>query len=245
MFSKLSAEQGEKVLSIKGETPSLLRIKAILKAYGTGYNFVSFYANEDFSVLICLQDSLAVLHMENGDDKVALIDVVEFLPMVAKTILCEVSLPMDSLIKHGFETEQGSLFRLDKYEHMTLPEVSGDIQAAFDISSAVFNEVNEEDFNSWYTDLSHRIRHGMSAVFTLKGICTATSFLCEEDIMLLAQLATLPAMRGRGYARKILFHTATAVKAKSILLLSQNKESDSFYIKLGFQKTGEWYLYSL
>ena len=63
---------------------------------------------------------------------------------------------------------------------------------------------NIADFSLWYTDTSHRCRHGISKVFTYRNSTTASVMFDIGSAVLIGQVATTAAARGRGYAREFL-----------------------------------------
>lgn len=98
---------------------------------------------------------------------------------------------------------------------------------------------NIADFSLWYTDTSHRCRHGISRVFTYKNSTTASVMFDIGSTILIGQVATTSAARGRGYARDFLKWLAKFFnglgKRAYLLALDVRK---SFYEEIGFREAG-------
>lgn len=216
---------------------SALRIKALLKAYGMGRRFISFYGNEDGSILICVQDNFAVAYLKN---KTYTQEVSEFLSLTVNSVLSDYPLNL-----YKYKIRRGNTYVLKKWDNVLLENVSNEIQTGYNLLSKVFTKsINSVTYNRWYTDLSHRVRHNMSKIYTYNNACSATAYLFNKGTVMITQLATLEQERGKGLARQLLFHIASdKPNTKEILLLSQSETSDKFYEKIGFIPMAKWYCY--
>ena len=96
---------------------------------------------------------------------------------------------------------------------------------------------NISDFSLWYTDTSHRCRHGISRVFTYRDSTTASAVFDIENVVLIGQVATDTAARGRGYAREFLRWLARFFNnlGKRAYLLALDVRV-SFYREIGFRE---------
>lgn len=98
---------------------------------------------------------------------------------------------------------------------------------------------NIADFSLWYTDTSHRCRHGISRVFTYKNSTTASVMFDIGSTILIGQVATTSAARGRGYAREFLKWLAgffNGLGKRAYLLALDIRKS--FYEEIGFCEAG-------
>lgn len=98
---------------------------------------------------------------------------------------------------------------------------------------------NIADFSLWYTDTSHRCRHGISRVFTYRNSTTASVMFDIGSTVLIGQVATTAAARGRGYAREFLKWLAkffAGLGKRSYLLALDIRKS--FYEEIGFRAVG-------
>lgn len=99
---------------------------------------------------------------------------------------------------------------------------------------------NIADFSLWYTDTSHRCRHGISRVFTYRDSTTASAVFDIGSTVLIGQVATNIAARGRGYAREFLKWLAKFFNGlgKRAYLLALDVRV-SFYQEIGFNIVGK------
>ena len=98
---------------------------------------------------------------------------------------------------------------------------------------------NIADFSLWYTDTSHRCRHGISRVFTYRNCTTASAIFDIGSTVLIGQVATTLSARGRGYAREFLRWLAKFFNGlgKRAYLLALDVRV-SFYEEIGFKIAG-------
>lgn len=217
------------------------RADAMLRAYGTGYDFCRFYRAGRGMIL--LFNSSAVLCGEIED----ITEAEEFIALHAPdTVECP--------------PEIGSVLSLSMYERrkrlcfQTLPQrltesfikdvsASAELKSMYGIISASFGET---DFGLWYTDMSHRIRHNVSRAYIYKNIsCAAVDFVCGGKAYI-SQVATLPEERGNGYGRSLLGYVSSLLSEKGISsFLWAYTELESFYRGLSFKQTGEDHVFIL
>lgn len=218
-------------------TPNTITIKAYMNAYGFGRSFIRFFADEQGEVVICQKDYKSYVYIGN-EEKIE--EATSFLMATATKICTEIKLPQ---IEHWF-TKMGSEYFLANPPCEELVDVDNTIASAHTIISEVFPDaVGPITYSAWYTDLSHRVRHDVSSMYTIPEKCTATVFANDDGIVLISQLATSALHRKQGLANKLLAHICSVQKATGLSLYSANKISDVFYEKNGYEKTGEWYSY--
>ena len=102
------------------------------------------------------------------------------------------------------------------------------------------------DEAGWLTELSHKTRHGLAEIYILKvknsPISTSGIYFKGTDSAILAGVATVPAMRGRGYGRRLVEHTTAAALAQGLTpyLLTADDRLGAFYTACGFMDAGQW-----
>jgi len=87
----------------------------------------------------------------------------------------------------------------------------------------------------WVTEHSHKIRRGLSKIYLYKNCTTATVIYDVDDHVLIGQVATRAAARGKGYARQLLYwigHTLSQ-QGKTVSLFALDYRA-SFYKEIGF-----------
>lgn len=117
------------------------------------------------------------------------------------------------------------------------PKIKPHLEQVYKIVSSSFDDILYE---AWYVDMSHRIRHGISKVYTYKDSATLTVQYDVDGNIFISHVATLPKMRGRGYSTKLLQTIAYKYHSEGkIVELAAEKDMREFYKKIGFSIMGE------
>lgn len=237
-----SSRDAESTERVSNPSYAALRIWSLRKAYGCGYDFLRFYASEDGGTVLCVQDGFTVLWTRDSTPE-RLTEAAEFLPFTAEAFLTEVPLPLE-----GYRIESGNSYCCETTacNHRLSSRVHcNDLDEGFQILSQVFPEaINQRSYAQWYTDISHRVRHGVSKLYTIDQVCVGVRYGIEEGWLGISQLATLPEQRGRGLAGEMLSHIAAeTMPEQGLLVQSQTPASDRFYERAGYTRCGRWYTY--
>jgi hypothetical protein len=241
MIKLLTDENGiDRELLLK--TISGKKLLAYLKAYGAGYDFCRFYEitgeSGGHGFMFIINSTLIIC----SDD---VLEATEELEM-----FIEMNLPFriegSQKILHGlkgaghYQALNRTVFELVPDENMAdFNEEYVDFNPALPEVYKILNEgfPNIADFGLWYTDTSHRCRHGISRVFTYKGCTTASAVFDIDNEILIGQVATKIESRGSGYAREFLKWLAAffnRLGKKSYLLALDVRVS--FYREIGFKE---------
>lgn len=236
MITEVSYQNRHLILNMPS-TPNTITIKAYMNAYGFGRSFLRFFSDEQGEVVICQKDYKSYVYIANEEKSE---EVASFLMATATKICTEVKLPQ----LEQWLDKKGSEYFLSNPPKFALDDIDNTIATAHAILLEVFPDaVGPTSYPAWYTDLSHRVRRDISAVYTLPQKCTGTVFADDNGILLISQLATKSNHRKQGLANKLLAHICYVQQATGLCLYSANKTSDLFYDKNGYEKTGEWYSY--
>lgn len=201
------------------------KIRALYNAYGAKYDFCRFYrqGNSYISVL----DGSFVL---SADDIADLEELAEFLQMQGfADIFCSkvVGKALSDRLGRGFD-----VVNLMKFS-------GGSVSAEFDSApqlSEVYKIISEGfdiEFEPWYLDMSHRVRHGISKCCVLNG---KAALVVQHDICgeaLISQVASLKAHRGEGLAKKLVTSVAASLAPSEVYVLCEDALV-GFYEKCGF-----------
>ncbi len=228
-------------LALLKSTLSGKKMLSYMKAYGLGYDFCRFYEISDENgkgYMFIINSTLIIC----SDDKLSASEELE--------MFIEMNLPF------RIEGSQKILSELDASEHYQelhrtvfelIPDEScGKFEEGFVNFDPNLIEVygilsegfpNIADFSLWYTDTSHRCRHGISRVFTYKDCTTASVVFDIENEVLIGQVATKVEARGSGYAREFLKWLAQFFNnlGKRAYLLALDVRL-SFYREIGFRE---------
>ncbi|MGN1102624.1 MAG: hypothetical protein ACI4RG_10565, partial [Huintestinicola sp.] len=140
------------------------RINAACKAYGTGYDFCRLYRFDKGSALI--YNSSAVISGECEDT-----DELQSFIMINSpdTIECPPDLS-DKLILKNYEKKHRTLFERRDIQQSENSSEAATLMKMYEIVKASFGET---EFDMWYADMSHRIRHGVSKAYMYKNAACA------------------------------------------------------------------------
>ena len=110
-----------------------------------------------------------------------------------------------------------------------LDEVFGILASSFEI-----------DYEHWYVDMSHRIRHNVAKARKHDG----SALIVQYDIngeALLSQIATLPEQRGRGSASRLISSACAELSPSDVYVICEDKLLP-FYSRIGFEKTSDKFI---
>jgi len=100
------------------------------------------------------------------------------------------------------------------------------------------------EFEPFYMDLSHRIRHeAAAAVGIRKGETLVSCAICvaqTADQAIVSAVATQPEQRRKGHGRAALSALLSQLKQKNIYILRAQNENETFYRDFGFTSIGQF-----
>jgi GNAT superfamily N-acetyltransferase len=238
---KLIEQERELDRELLLKTLSGRKMLAYMKAYGAGYEFCRFYKITDetgVGFMFIINSTLIIC----GDGNLGATEEID--------LFVSMNLPFriegDQKILKGIKL-------LERYQELnrTVFELVADcgplkateahvnldpnLPEVYRILSEGFPNIS--DFSLWYTDTSHRCRHGISRVFTYRDSTTASAVFDIENVVLIGQVATDTAARGRGYAREFLRWLArffNNLGERAYLLALDVRVS--FYREIGFRE---------
>lgn len=217
------------------------KMLAYMKAYGAGYDFCRFYKITDetgIGFMFFMNSTLIIC----SDGKLVATEELR--------IFINMNLPFrvegDSRIlrnignEEHYQTLNRTIFELIPDENSkSFGEEYVDFNPSLTDVYKILSEgfPNIADFSLWYTDTSHRCRHGISRVFTYRESTTASVVFDIEDEILIGQVATKLSCRGSGYAREFLKWLAYFFNnlGKRAYLLALDVRV-SFYHEIGFRE---------
>ena len=219
----------EELVRLPKKSVEAQKIRALLLAYGTQYDFCRFYVSED--VILCETDgSFVVCEIDNVDDISELADFFRFNGF--SDIFCSETLgeKLSETLECG--SQKVNLMRfcrdigkcVDIERDPPLDEVYKILSSSFDI-----------DYEHWYVDMSHRIRHNVAKARKLGS----SALIIQHDIngeALLSQIATLPEHRGRGNASRLIRAVCAELSPDDVYVMCDDMLL-TFYRKVGFEIT--------
>lgn len=205
------------------------KIRSLLDAYGTSYDFCKLYKNDVGGTILIYNSTMTA---DGSFDKNELEGFIQMLDPVTVEVSDDILLTLDD----DYVRTERTLFRAPKglsCEESLDVKCSRFIADSFPIISEAFG-INE--FDEWYVDISHRIRHGISDIFLYKTT-TATKAFDINGFVFLSHIATANSDRGQGNASRLLKWLCEKYEkeCKEVYLYSK-PERYTFYRSLGFEK---------
>ncbi|MCH5320404.1 MAG: GNAT family N-acetyltransferase [Eubacterium sp.] len=218
-----------------------IRIMSLIKAYGCKYDFACFYRQIDENDMIT-----AIISRLDGDytlcfnDNADMDELREFFTVMGySTILCDKSFEFTGSF------DDGAVMSTEKRVERPCPYCEID---RFPKLMELFNFVDYDtaDFEAWYVDISHRIRHGCARAYTLnindEIVSSGIFSSIYNDSAILSAVQTSSAFRNMGYASALITEMLSDIRGKVFLMREMNL-NEQFYIRLGFENIGKWRMY--
>lgn len=205
------------------------KIRALLLAYGTDYDFCRFYASENVISAGFYDDFiLCSLGEPDYDELCGFLSFSGF-----SRIFCAENTGKILSEKLSLNRKRLNLMRFSGILRQTAASVSEvSLSDAYDVLKTSF----DFEFEPWYLDMSHRIRHNISRLYGYNGSVLAV----QHDIRgeaLLSQIATVPEKRGKGNASALISAVCRKLEGSKVYLLCED-DLAAFYVRNGFEFCG-------
>lgn len=218
-----------------------IRILSLLNAYGTNYDFAAFYKQIDIdnnvtAILSKLDNDFTLSAGNNADFD----ELKEFFTALGyNSVLSDERLNLSDCFDSG-----SVMMTRRKAEFHKAYTTLNDYPKLMDIFN--IEDYDKLDFESWYVDLSHRIRHNCSKAFTLNvGSEIVSSGIFSsiwKNDAILTSVNTVPEYRNMGYGSVLVSEMICDIKGNVYLMRDKNK-NEGFYNKLGFENIGIWRMF--
>ena len=217
-----------------------IRILSLLEAYGTSYDFASFYKqindNGNITAILSKLDNDLTISYKNANHD----ELIEFIEIIGYTsCLC------NGLEGYRRKYDEGIIMKTVKKSEISMPYVEIDeYPKLMDLFN--FENYDSTQFESWYVDVSHRIRHNCAKAYALKVndeiVSSAIFSSIYNDDAILTSVQTQPEFRRIGYGSKLVSEMIGDIKG-SVYLMRETDKNEEFYKKLGFENIGIWRMY--
>lgn len=214
------------------------RINAYCKAYGTGYDFCTFYEGDTDDNMLALYygGELYVHCNENGD----LQSIITFSEMLgAKAVMSDIKLSEESETLYIMTSGKMPAVCNNRLK----AEFTEDYRTVFEILKSGFS-LSDYQFDEWYADTCHRVRHGISRLIVMyygsEPAATATVLFDDDKSCFLSHIAVRRDMQKNGIGTALLSCTANLLDNRKITLICK-ENVQRFYINCGFTATGTAY----
>lgn len=202
------------------------KIRALLSAYGTGYDFCRFFVQNGTTFLSALDGGFVLCSGADTDYEelsrfLCLNGFAEvFCDMISGEILHRrIGGEMFTVNEMRFCGEAAAA---DTEKNPPLDKVYEVLKTSFDI-----------DYEPWYLDMSHRVRHGVTQCRLLRHSALVVQH-CINGEALLSQVATHPDFRGAGTAKRLVSAVCAELSGNRISVLCEDRLK-GFYRSVGFE----------
>ncbi len=223
MITRITAPEELAGLPEKGIEPQ--KIRALYRAYGAGYDFCRFY-RQNGNTFIAALDGDFILSEGDADHS----ELAGFFSACGfNSIFCSeraaAELPFHTSYVYLMRYTGGSAECSEIDRQPRLGEFFEILKTAFDIQ-----------YEPWYLDMSHRIRHGVSRCMLLDGSTLTVQHNINGEA-LLSQIAAFPQCRGKGVTKRLIRAVCSELAPSEVYVLCE-KELTEFYRKCGFEVCG-------
>lgn len=241
MITQIDIKTAQRLLSDANDIFSL-KIASNLKAY-SDYDFFSVYGGK--GVLIGRYYNDLVIRTKGVISEDTMEELSLFLKVCGFTsALCGMETGT-RLGAAGWSNNEESL--IYKFSSQLIPEneeippmeeikVNPQLDTVFPIVKDGFPKIK---FDDWYTDINHKIRHGIASVYVYGG-ATATVMADMNGTVFISLVATKNEARGKGEAKKLLRRLGLYFErqGREVCILCK-EELSPFYRKAGFYECGK------
>lgn len=228
MIKRISAAGELSALPPKGVEAQ--KIRALLHAYGTDYDFCRFFIHNGDSFLAEMGGSYVLCSGGKCDPE----EVAGFLSFNGfSELLCNEKIGTQISAILGGRLSLINLMKFVGSAQDFKVERAPALREVYEIIGTVFGF----EFEPWYLDMSHRTRHGVARCLKLGG----SALVIQHEInceALISQVATLPAERGKGSASRLLSAACAELSGSEVYVLCEDRLR-AFYEKNGFAFCGK------
>lgn len=137
-------------------------------------------------------------------------------------------------------TESGVVLQKEQHNEIVLPPEEISPREIYTVLKA--NNMAGE-FEPFYLDLSHRMRHGTvrCAGITQDGKTVAVAAaVLGEHASLISAVAVLPELHRRGHGREVVNLIEHMLPSGTVYVLREKDKNEAFYSTLGYMPCGVW-----
>ena len=215
------------------------RIQSTAAAYGVNEPFAQFWTQEDKAAL-CKLDDVLILDADGADFD----ELKDFIAMTgASRLLCDLNVAQNLGLPVAAKGEV-MLYRNDQpMKPPTIFEKNPSLREVHALLSAcASNTFVPPEFEPFYMDMSHRIRHNTAeAVGVRQGETLVSCAICSAqtaDSAVLSSVAVSPDYRRKGFGYTVLNALISELPQKNIYIFRAQNENAEFYRGFGFSPSG-------
>ena len=210
----------------------LVRIQSLYRSYGTSFDFLRFYyqiIDDKITAIMSIIDDNATLIDVNADYD----EIVDFLSVIgAKTVYSESKLPLE-IIDKGYVVNKSVMPTEVELRECKLSNIYNIMSTSFPLP----------DFDTWYPDISHRIRH--NGAIALSNKYGAAIGLKGDNNALISGICIDKNARNKEHGSQLLQELIDNLSSSGIYALVDTNGPIDFYTKNGFSIVSEFSTYKV
>lgn len=227
----------QRLLQLCEKTAFGCKIASVVSAYGFDKSFACFWLDTQSDTVFCHADDLMIISgtVLNVEETCGFLQAVGPRAVMcairnAEALSLTVSDSGDVLKK---QLEKGKEKSVDPYS-VNIREIYGLLE---DVDMV-------DEFEPFYLDLSHKLRHGAALALTehqggeLAGCAVVSSI--SRSSALLSAVAVRPEFRRRGIGSGLIRRTEACFPGKTMYVFREKEKHREFYKKLGYIKADTW-----
>ncbi|MDO5125692.1 MAG: hypothetical protein Q4D35_04875 [Ruminococcus sp.] len=223
------------------------RIKSHYLAYGNSYDFCRFYQvcqnDETVAVIACFYSSMMVSSVKDKNLSTHTLDEIADFILLNKPMSVEFEKRWSEHITRKTSQSYSSDVRTEFQfiSKKVVPELNVEelpkLSEVFGILKECFPAISTDENQLWLADTSHRVRRGLSQSFMLDKCTTATIQYIIDKTVLIGNVGTIPAERGKHYARNLLYWIGEKLTDDGFdVRLMARPHRVSYYEEIGFKE---------
>ena len=238
----------QKINALAKGDPFACRILSLYHSYRPGLAFVDYWMTADVlgacTGAIARNGSNFILFLTSKSD---LEEISSFLRVSgASGILCDGGFDLDT----GGTVTTGMVMKTSRkipIEENGAEVIKPNIREAYDLISLCADRFfSPPDFEEFYVDVNHKLRHGSLRICGLKDsdkLAAIAMTVAESGSgAVLGAVACHPDYRRRGFGTLVVAHLTNQLVAegKTVFIHRARGANAAFYVKLGFTDYGYW-----
>ncbi|WP_101698482.1 GNAT family N-acetyltransferase [Clostridium minihomine] len=248
MIRLIKPEEVPRLQSFCETTPFGCKIEGLRRAYGLALPFARFWMQEaeqgEITAAVSSLDGIMVLDWRNQADGE---ELTEFLSAAGcRTLLCEEAA---ATLLYGKADRQGRILTLCKDRKEEPNSYSGQLRSEVPVRNLFSllcecGELKQEQFEAFYLDVSHRVRHHAALIQGLeidgRLIACAMASSITDHAAVLSAVAVHPQFRREGAGSTAVIQLLKRLAPRKVSVFCETKEAERFYASLSFVPSGTW-----
>ena len=236
IFAVNTIDEQKQMMKLCGKSPFGCKIAAIAIAYGFDKKFACFWIDDKTETVYCMVDDVMIIAgtVTNPAETKAFLDAIG-----VSEIFCAVR---NSEILNFMAAETGEVL---KKKSVGIGEMSGQSSVSIrDVYSLLEENEMCGEFETFYLDLSHRLRHQAAIAVTEYSenelIGTAVVSAITPAAAIISAVAVDEKFRRQGIGTGLMEKVENRLSDKMLYVFKEKGKNEVFYKKLGYIKSDTW-----